>query len=1019
MKSVKHLLRLRSEFLLPLIICLSVSLSPGQNYVNSTPGTVPFGSNNSYSGTYILPSNAMDSHAQSAYNSWVDTYVLSCGGNPARFRVKFDNANETVSEGIAYGMLLSAYASDKTRFDGFWAYYKAYRNANGLMNWWISGCSNTVLGQNGATDADEDAAMALMVANHQWPNTTTPHNYAQDLSDLISKVRQYEIQSTSSPGPYQPNNGDGWGQSNTCRNPSYMAPAWYQAYGCYTGDTVFWNNVISASHTLILANRHSSTGLVSNWSNHAGTPNTCNGGIIEYGFDACRNPWRYAIASAWWGDATANSHCNMVAAYLQTVGVSNWKGPLPMSGGTGTWHNPSFVATWAAGLVGTNPSYQSLLNAAYTETVNTTDPPQYYYGNTLRVLSLFLQTGNFWNPCSLAPIPQADLEMFNFNVSPTSTQIGGTINCTGNLMNSGNANPGSISNLRIYLSTDTIPDQGDVILGTIQTPNLNPNAQFPFNQNYTIPGNITCGPYYVIGVGDDDAQINESNESNNIGYVPLSIGVSAPSSISGPASICPGNSATLTAQGIPSGANVSWFLSSCGGSQIGSGTSISVSPASTSTYYVQYTLNGCQSTCVSHTLNVGTQSPPSSVSANPSNPCGGQQVVLSASGGSGNYVWYAGGCGQGAPVGTGSSVTVNPTTNTTYYVRSESGSCTSPCNSVTVTIGGSISPPTLGSSSSVVCGGNNVTLYASAGNGTVYWYASGCATSVIGTGTSLTQQVFNTTTYYARVQSGGCWSTCSSITIQAYYPPGPTSVSASFNPICPGFCTDLVAVGGSGTIYWYDDFGQPLGFPGPFLTVCPPQTSTFHAYSWYNGCWSQPSSITIQVGVDPPGGGVLASPSQICLGDPVNLSVAGGGSNTVWYRGQCGFGPPVGYGAAITVYPTFTTTYYARNEDNGCASICRNSTPIQVDICTGLDDEVMVARFDLVQDHDQLKIIPPDATVRYSWTFSSIDGKVLSRSDGFNSTHATIDLNGVSQGIYYVKIETAKDQIVKKVLVWK
>jgi hypothetical protein len=71
---------------------------------------------------------------------------------------------------------------------------------------------------------------------------------------------------------------------------------------------------------------------------------------------------------------------------------------LPQNGGTGAYHSPAFVSTWANGLMGASPAFQNTLNAAYTETVVTKDGLPYYFGNTLRAIALFQMTGNFWNP---------------------------------------------------------------------------------------------------------------------------------------------------------------------------------------------------------------------------------------------------------------------------------------------------------------------------------------------------------------------------------------------------------------------------------------------------------------------------------------------------------------------------------------------------------------------------------------------------------------------------------------------
>jgi endo-1,4-beta-D-glucanase Y len=382
-----------------LLLCYA----SGFTQINTPSGaTVPFGTNTTYSGHYILPTNlpsggqyGSSQDAASAYNTWKANYVEPCGTN--EFRVKFDNPNQTVSEGIGYGMLLAAYAADKALFDGLWTYYKHYADTNGLMNWRIEGCTNAS-GFGSATDGDFDAAMALIVAARQWPNDTLPYAYTFEAWAMIQALQQWGLQPAGSPGQFQPTNGDQWGFSSTCRNPSYFAPAYYQMFEYYVPwQPLVWALGRTAGYAMLQANVDTNTGLVSNWCDENGTPNSCNG-PNEYGWDACRHPWRMGVCAAWYGDSIAVDMCYNIANFVAATGVANLKGPMPQGGGTGSFHSPAFVSTWAAAVVGTYPASQALLNECYTETVNVVDNPPYYFGNTLRVLSLFLMTGNFWKP---------------------------------------------------------------------------------------------------------------------------------------------------------------------------------------------------------------------------------------------------------------------------------------------------------------------------------------------------------------------------------------------------------------------------------------------------------------------------------------------------------------------------------------------------------------------------------------------------------------------------------------------
>ncbi len=492
--------------------------------------TVPFGSNTSYAGSVMFPTNlpsggtdGTSQDAADAYNQWKTDYVEACG--TGKYRVKYDTPTETVSEGIAYGMLLAAYAADKDLFDGLWQYYKDNMNGNGVMNWKINGCSGT-LGSGGAADAEVDAAMALLVANHQWPNTTTPHNYVTDVTQLINDIKTYEIQPVTANGSYQLNNGDQWGFGNNCRNPSYQSPAYYKQYGIFMNDVSFWDNCVNASYTLLNNNVNISTGLVSNWSDHNGVANSCNG-PNEYGWDACRNPWRMATDVAWYDDTNAKNICNGMASHVQSVGASAVGGPIPQTGGSGGYHSPTFVSTYALGVMGANASYQSLLDQMYTETVNTMDSPPWYFGNTLRCISLFMMTGNFWNP-------------LDTNAGPTPPSIDITSPTNGASYIIGN-----------NINLEAIITDNDGTVSTVTfTINGTPTTYTSNNDTYTASWNPPSTGTYVFEVTATDNDNQTSTTSITFDIIneppptPPTITISAPTD---GVTVVEGNSITLQA----------------------------------------------------------------------------------------------------------------------------------------------------------------------------------------------------------------------------------------------------------------------------------------------------------------------------------------------------------------------------------------------------------------------------------------------------------------------------------------
>ncbi|MFN5223699.1 MAG: beta strand repeat-containing protein, partial [Bacteroidota bacterium] len=92
----------------------------------------------------------------------------------------------------------------------------------------------------------------------------------------------------------------------------------------------------------------------------------------------------------------------------------------------------------------------------------------------------------------------------------------------------------------------------------------------------------------------------------------------APVSISGTATtICPGQSVTLSVNGgtLGSGATWKWFKGACGTTQVGSGSSLTVAPQNTTTFYVRASGNCGSTTCVPFTVNVNNATTPSVITA--------------------------------------------------------------------------------------------------------------------------------------------------------------------------------------------------------------------------------------------------------------------------------------------------------------------------------------------------------------------------------------------------------------------
>lgn len=344
----------------------------------------------------LMASTKNSQDAKTNYDTWKTNFVEACSNG--RYRVKFDNSAETVSEGIGYGMLLSAYATDRTLFDGLWLYYKDNVNVNGVMNWKINGCSG-INGANGATDSELDVAFALIVADFQWGSSGSI-NYKNDAKSLIATIKTHEVEANT----YVLKPGDQFGGSQIT-NPSYFSPAYYRAFGAFTNDSAFWNAVAAKSYAVINSNltvNNAVGGLVSDWCMESGAYSSQASGYNNagktYTYDAARTPWRIAVDYVWYGTADAKTYSKKSSDFVRSTlgGSANIKDGYNQNGSLiGQWHNATFVGAFACAAMG--GENQAHLNASYTD-LNQLNEPNSYFNQTLKTLYMFLLTGNFYLP---------------------------------------------------------------------------------------------------------------------------------------------------------------------------------------------------------------------------------------------------------------------------------------------------------------------------------------------------------------------------------------------------------------------------------------------------------------------------------------------------------------------------------------------------------------------------------------------------------------------------------------------
>jgi hypothetical protein len=419
-------------------------------------------------------------------------------------------------------------------------------------------------------------------------------------------------------------------------------------------------------------------------------------------------------------------------------------------------------------------------------------------------------------------------------------------------------------------------------------------------------------------------------------------------------SYCGSGSIQIDASGYPA---YSWGPST--GLNTTTGPSVIASPPSTTTYTV--TSVDPATGCNAYNNATVTVYPVPVVGATTANPnvCSGSASQLSASGAS-TYNWMPGNI-------SGSPVTVNPVSTTTYTVT---GTSTDGCtNTASVTVTVNPLPPVVATSSSPdVCIGSFVTLSA-AGANTYNWMpgnnnnpnfnvtpntnttytltgtdGNGCVNTstvmitvnslptITATASPDTVCTGNTDTLTAAGGVSYVWSSggnnvqevvapstqttytvtgtdangcvnTGTVTVHALLS-GPVSATAAYSAVCSG-SLDILNASGASTYNW-----QPGNMSGSSVNINPTVTTTYTVTgSTSNGCVK---SDTLTVSVNPlPTVAATASSSTFCSGTSSTLTATGASTYT-WSPGNLSGNP-------VSVSPTASTTYTVTGTDaNGC-----------------------------------------------------------------------------------------------------
>jgi endoglucanase len=236
--------------------------------------------------------------------------------------IDWEHDARTVSEGQAYAMLRSVFANDPAMFALTlkWAEDNlARRGADGQRTdslwswkWGKNDQSWGVLDKNFASDADLDAATALILASRRWQRSDYLDLARTKLKDLwtLSTVTASRRQRYFLPGPlpsFQPQ------PNQVYLNPSYMAPYAFRLFAQVDRERD-WRSLVNSSYQVLQNSiQLSEVRLPSDWvmlnleTGQFQTPPVDAWLLSTYSFDAYRVWWRVALDAVWFDEPKAKA----------------------------------------------------------------------------------------------------------------------------------------------------------------------------------------------------------------------------------------------------------------------------------------------------------------------------------------------------------------------------------------------------------------------------------------------------------------------------------------------------------------------------------------------------------------------------------------------------------------------------------------------------------------------------------------------------------------------------------------
>ncbi|MFN8116971.1 MAG: gliding motility-associated C-terminal domain-containing protein [Bacteroidia bacterium] len=460
--------------------------------------------------------------------------------------------------------------------------------------------------------------------------------------------------------------------------------------------------------------------------------------------------------------------------------------------------------------------------------------------------------------------------------------------------------------------------------------------------------------------------------------------------------ICAGTSQTLTA----SGAGPFTWTASSGTTPPAVGT-IVVTPSTTTTYTVLSGTGACTTSAVA-TVSISL-TPSITITPSFTTICLGESVTLT-SGGSAPFVWTA---SSGPTPASAASVTVTPSTTTSYTVLSGTGACTATAFA-TVTIAPTLSI-TITPSVTTICSGQSTTL-SSSGAGPFVWTASsGTNPASLGT---VSVNPLTTTTYTVLSGTGACTATTGA-TVNVLPVINPM-ITASSPTVCLTKTITLSAPFVSGYTYTWQPSNAITGANSTSSIVATPPTTATVIYTVIvsNGFCSSTDTIKLQIKTPPDIKNITTlNNDTICVGGCVTFSANTTGSMPIFYQWyyQSGVGTSSVGVAPEACYPSAGSFSVVATASNTCGV----DTLIKTNFVTVFDMPVLQVSNDTTINIGESATVSASGGVSYSWS-PNINGTIACPTCSSTVVSPTLTTNYivVASNSIYCKVQDTVTVIV-------